>query len=121
MSAGPTGAPAGTAEDPVVVDARGLRCPLPVIRLAARARDLPAGTRVVVLTTDPAARHDVPAWARMRGHVVEGDEEAVPGVPRVADMEDEAADPAGGRRGDGREAPAPDVRRLTVLLSGPSG
>lgn len=54
--------------DAVVVDARGLRCPLPVIRLAAAARDLPAGTLVTVLSTDPAARHDVPAWARMRGH-----------------------------------------------------
>lgn len=52
----------------VVVDARGQRCPLPVITLARRARDLPAGTMVVVLATDPAARHDVPAWARMRGH-----------------------------------------------------
>jgi tRNA 2-thiouridine synthesizing protein A len=52
----------------VVVDARGQRCPLPVIALARRARDLPPGTVVVVLATDPAARHDVPAWARMRGH-----------------------------------------------------
>jgi tRNA 2-thiouridine synthesizing protein A len=52
----------------VVVDARGQRCPLPVIALARRARELPAGSLVVVLATDPAARHDVPAWARMRGH-----------------------------------------------------
>ncbi|MEL7974699.1 sulfurtransferase TusA family protein [Isoptericola sp. F-RaC21] len=59
----PDDAPVGA-----VVDARGLRCPLPVIRLAAAARDLPAGTLVTVLSTDPAARHDVPAWARMRGH-----------------------------------------------------
>ncbi|GAA1992451.1 hypothetical protein GCM10009718_32740 [Isoptericola halotolerans] len=51
-----------------VVDARGLRCPLPVIRLAARAKELPAGSEVTVLSTDPAARHDVPAWARLRGH-----------------------------------------------------
>lgn len=58
--------------DAVVVDARGLRCPLPVIRLAAAARDLPAGTLVTVLSTDPAARHDVPAWARMRGHAAVG-------------------------------------------------
>ena len=53
---------------PVQVDARGLRCPLPVIRLAAAARDAPAGTLITVLATDPAARHDVPAWCRMRGH-----------------------------------------------------
>ena len=55
-----------------VVDARGLRCPLPVIRLAAAARDLPPGARLTVLATDPAAEHDVPAWARMRGHAVVG-------------------------------------------------
>ena len=54
--------------NPIEVDARGLRCPLPVIRLAAAARDAPAGTRITVLATDPAARHDVPAWCRMRGH-----------------------------------------------------
>lgn len=53
-----------------VVDARGLACPLPVIRLAAAARDLPDGTLVTVLWTDPAAAHDIPAWARMRGHRV---------------------------------------------------
>jgi tRNA 2-thiouridine synthesizing protein A len=61
-----------------VVDARGLRCPLPVIRLAAHARDLPPGTLVTVLSTDPAARHDVPAWARMRGHAAAGEEHVVP-------------------------------------------
>lgn len=59
-----------------VVDARGLRCPLPVIRLAAVARDAPAGSEVVVLWSDPAARHDIPAWARMRGHTVLGTEPA---------------------------------------------
>ncbi|MDM7853616.1 sulfurtransferase TusA family protein [Cellulomonas alba] len=53
---------------PVVVDARGLRCPAPVIRLARAAADAPAGAELTVLATDPAAVHDVPAWARMRGH-----------------------------------------------------
>lgn len=52
---------------PIEVDARGLRCPLPVIRLAEAARNAPAGTRITVLTSDPAARHDIPAWCRMRG------------------------------------------------------
>jgi len=54
--------------NPIEVDARGLRCPLPVIRLAEAARDAPAGTVITVLATDPAARHDVPAWCRMRDH-----------------------------------------------------
>ena len=52
----------------VVVDARGLRCPLPVIRLAQRVRELEPGTVVEVWATDPAAAADVPAWCRMRGH-----------------------------------------------------
>ena len=59
-----------SAGNPELVDARGLRCPLPVIRLAGRAKTLEGGTVVTVLATDPAAQHDVPAWARMRGHDV---------------------------------------------------
>lgn len=55
-----------------IVDARGQRCPLPVIALARTARELPPGTEVIVLATDPAARHDVPAWARLRGHTMVG-------------------------------------------------
>ncbi|WP_225754617.1 sulfurtransferase TusA family protein [Actinotalea sp. Marseille-Q4924] len=78
----------------VVVDARGLLCPLPVIRLAAAARDLPDGTRVTVLWTDRAAEHDIPAWARLRGHRV------------VTDTDDD---------GDGPATHAP-VGRTTVLL-----
>lgn len=69
MTAG-HGAAARADDGAVVVDARGQRCPLPVIRLAAAARDLPPGATLRVLWTDPAARHDVPAWARMRGHDV---------------------------------------------------
>ena len=53
---------------PAVVDARGQRCPLPVIRLARAAKDLPPGAVVELWATDPAARADVPAWCRMRGH-----------------------------------------------------
>jgi cysteine desulfurase len=50
------------------VDARGLRCPLPVIRLAQCAAGQPAGALLELWATDPAARADVPAWCRMRGH-----------------------------------------------------
>jgi cysteine desulfurase len=63
-----SGADLSGAEAPLVVDARGLRCPLPVIRLAQVALGSPAGTVVEVWATDPAARADVPAWCRMRGH-----------------------------------------------------
>ena len=64
--------------DPVVeVDARGLRCPIPVIRLGAAIRDLAPGSLVRLLATDPAARSDVAAFCRMRGHeLVETRDEA---------------------------------------------
>lgn len=66
---GPVG-PEGPAPSGEVVDARGLRCPAPVIRLARAAKDAAPGAVVTVWWTDPAARHDIPAWARMRGHEV---------------------------------------------------
>ncbi len=52
----------------VTVDATGLRCPLPIIRLAAAARNAPIGTVITLISTDPAAEPDVAAWCRMRGH-----------------------------------------------------
>lgn len=67
--AGDAGDEAGNeARADAVVDARGLRCPLPVIRLARLVSDDPLVREVTVLATDPAAAHDIPAWCRMRGH-----------------------------------------------------
>lgn len=65
---GPHGA--GGPAEPLLVDARGTRCPVPVLRLAAAVRGAPAGTSATVLASDPAVEHDVPAWAAMRGHTV---------------------------------------------------
>lgn len=53
-----------------VVDARGTRCPVPVIQVARAARALAPGATVVLLADDVAARSDVPAWGRLRGHAV---------------------------------------------------
>lgn len=58
--------------DTRVVDARALRCPQPVIELARAARSAAPGDLVAVWWTDPAAEHDIPAWARMRGHELIG-------------------------------------------------
>ena len=49
------------------VDARGLLCPLPVLRLARALRRAPSGTVAVLLATDPAAVKDVQAYCRERG------------------------------------------------------
>ena len=51
-----------------IEDARGLLCPLPVIRLAARMRAAERGATVLLLATDPAAEEDVRLWTRGQGH-----------------------------------------------------
>ncbi|HVV29871.1 MAG TPA: sulfurtransferase TusA family protein [Mycobacteriales bacterium] len=50
------------------LDYRGQRCPLPIIGLARRIGDVPAGAVLELLADDPAARSDVPAWCDMCGH-----------------------------------------------------
>lgn len=57
----------GSPGEPIVVDARGLACPRPVIDLAAAIDTALAGTVVELWADDPAARVDVPVWCRMRG------------------------------------------------------
>lgn len=54
------------------VDARGTRCPMPVIMAARAATELAEGDLLIVLADDPAAATDLPAWGRMRGHRVSG-------------------------------------------------
>ena len=54
----------------MTVDATGLRCPLPIIRLAAAARTADPGTVITLLSTDAAAEPDVAAWCRMRGQTL---------------------------------------------------
>lgn len=54
----------------VLVDARRLLCPLPVIRVQDRVAELPSGTLVEAVSTDPGALSDIPAWCRINGHRV---------------------------------------------------
>ena len=60
----------------LVVDAVGLRCPLPVITLAGRIEEVPVGALVELVADDPAAAHDVPAWCRLKGHEYVGASDA---------------------------------------------
>jgi tRNA 2-thiouridine synthesizing protein A len=52
----------------VVIDVRGLKCPLPVLKAARRMAPHSAGTRFVVLTTDPMAAIDIPHFCGEAGH-----------------------------------------------------
>jgi tRNA 2-thiouridine synthesizing protein A len=69
-AAEPAAPPAPSAPEwpaPVlVIDALGRKCPIPIIWLAERLREVPIGQIVAVLADDVAARTDVPAWCRMK-------------------------------------------------------
>jgi tRNA 2-thiouridine synthesizing protein A len=56
--------------EPVVLDLRGLKCPLPVLKTAQRMKAHPAGTRFLVLSTDPMAAIDIPHFCAEQGHVL---------------------------------------------------
>ena len=68
-------------EAALTLDCRGMRCPLPVIKLANRIDEVPVGGVLGVTADDPAARPDVAAWCRMRGQEYVGERTAEDGVP----------------------------------------
>ena len=49
------------------LDLRGLRCPIPVIRLEARMRNMVLGEEILVTADDPLAKIDIPHACREAG------------------------------------------------------
>jgi len=52
------------------LDARGLLCPLPVLKARKRLRDLAQGDVLCMHADDPAARIDVPHFCNESGHIL---------------------------------------------------
>ena len=53
------------------LDCMGLRCPIPVIKVAKHLKDKGVGYQISLLSDDPASAPDLAAWARMTGNSVE--------------------------------------------------
>ena len=70
-----------TSPDVTELDCRGMICPRPVIELARALPGVAVGATIAVVADDPAARHDVAAWCRMRGQEYVGETAADDGVP----------------------------------------
>ncbi|MDL0431673.1 sulfurtransferase TusA family protein [Marinobacter sp. TBZ242] len=64
------------------IDAVGLVCPLPILRLKKRTRDLPGGTQVEFLTDDPSGRRDLQVLCELTGHRIEWVREEDAGILR---------------------------------------
>ena len=58
------------------LDARGLLCPLPVLRARKRLQKLQSGQRLRMLADDPAAQIDVPHFCAEAGHELVSQAEA---------------------------------------------
>lgn len=54
----------------VVVDARGLSCPMPVLRVRKAIGEVEPGGLIRAIATDRGALKDIPAWARTAGHEI---------------------------------------------------
>lgn len=52
------------------VDARGLSCPMPIVKTAQAIRTVPSGGLLEVLATDPGSVKDVAAWSRTTGNAL---------------------------------------------------
>ena len=50
------------------LDARGLRCPLPVLRARKAMQPLAPGQVLLLIATDPGTRADVQAFCAATGH-----------------------------------------------------
>lgn len=70
--------PADTARQlvgPETLDARGLRCPEPVMLLHKAVAELAVGECLTVLATDPTTLRDIPQFCRFLGHELLSSEE----------------------------------------------
>ncbi|MBT2624170.1 sulfurtransferase TusA family protein [Bacillus sp. ISL-32] len=86
----------------VVLDTKGLACPMPVVKTKKRIKDLKAGEVLEIQATDKGSTADLQAWAKSTGHEYLGTEtegevlrhflrkggedssESVPSIPEIS-------------------------------------
>jgi tRNA 2-thiouridine synthesizing protein A len=52
------------------IDARGLSCPLPIVKTAQAMKSLSSGATVELVATDHGSIKDVAAWCQATGNVL---------------------------------------------------
>ncbi|MBU8908702.1 sulfurtransferase TusA family protein [Desertibacillus haloalkaliphilus] len=58
-----------------VLDAKGLACPMPIVRTKKAMEELESGQVLEVHATDKGAKNDLTAWAKSGGHELIEDRE----------------------------------------------
>jgi len=57
--------------DPVIVDTKGMKCPLPVLKARKALKGLAPGAVMQVLATDPGAEQDFVHFCKTTGAVLD--------------------------------------------------
>jgi tRNA 2-thiouridine synthesizing protein A len=52
------------------VDAKGLSCPMPIVKTAQAIKPLASGALLEVLATDPGSVNDFAAWSKSTGNPI---------------------------------------------------
>ena len=52
------------------VDARGLNCPMPIVKTAQAVKGLTSGQTLEVIATDPGSVKDFAAWSKTTGNEI---------------------------------------------------
>ena len=52
------------------VDARGLNCPMPIVKTAQAVKAMASGQTLEVLATDPGSVKDFAAWSKTTGNEI---------------------------------------------------
>ena len=55
-----------------VLDARGLQCPMPVVKTSQEIKNIEVGQILQVLATDPGSMADIAAWSKSTGNELLG-------------------------------------------------
>lgn len=76
----PGGARSDGAQESAQVDARGLKCPLPVLKARKRMEALALGEELALVADDPAAVIDVPHFCAEQGHALVAQEDQADGA-----------------------------------------
>lgn len=58
-----------------MLDAKGLACPMPIVRTKKAMDELEPGQILEIHTTDKGSKSDLTAWAKSSGHELLKDEE----------------------------------------------
>lgn len=53
-----------------VLDAKGLSCPLPILKTKKAIEALSKGQVLKVITTDPGSKNDMSSWAKRTGNEI---------------------------------------------------